>query len=111
MKVERLPLSYRLSSMEKGFAAHPEFAAAAIEELACVPICRYMRTFTEEWEELKETLGISDEEEESMTYLETARRIDNLWNETRDLEMLTNLLFLLSAPFQYCCKVRMEVLT
>lgn len=86
MKLQKLHLSERIQRLKNRQAAHPEYTAYIIQAWADMPIIDYFATEGEEKAEgvretLRSILGISEQEEKSMTYRDMAMRINHMRNQ------------------------------
>ncbi len=106
MSVNRISLVIRLDNLKNGYAANPEFNQKVIETFSSIPVCNYMASFEEENERLREILGISEEEEESLTYRDIACEINLLYRKPQRKQETYEAMRLLTLPFKRCYEER-----
>lgn len=68
MAVDKIPLPTRLERIRRGYASDPAFVPCAIQTMADTLLSTFMAAFPVEWEQLRNLLGITEEEEITLTY-------------------------------------------
>ena len=106
MAVNQIPLADRLDRIRRGYAGDPAFVPCAIQIMADTLLSTYMASFPAEWEQLRNLLGIAKEEENALTYAQTAARINKLFYKREAWGEIAEAINLLAMPVQKCYEER-----
>ena len=106
MAVDKIPLVVRLDRIRKGYAGDPAFVPCAIQTMADTLLSTYMASFPAEWEQLRNLLNIAEEEENTLTYGQTAARINKLLYKREAWGEIVEAINLLAMPVRKCYEER-----
>ena len=106
MTFQKLPLSTRLNNINTGYAAHPEYVPSAIQNMAETPLRIYLNNFDESRIRLSRLLQLTPQEEQTLTYRDTARRIAILRKTWPDIAAAAA--EILAAPLRKCYQERKD---
>lgn len=106
MQLERIPLETRIEKLKNGYAAHPEYIACCIKNMADAPISAYLYQFEDEKDKLALMLRMDTEALDTMTYKEVAYLIYERLLQSVDADILSKAADLLAAPIKHCFNER-----
>ena len=93
----KIPLEKQFSQVSKGMCVHPEYAPLTIRAWASMPIAAYLGTEGRRGA-FRRLLGITEEEENAMTYAEAAGLVGSWLDDDRLMPRAHQALRLLSEP-------------
>lgn len=95
----KIPLEKQFSQVSKGMCVHPEYAPLTIRAWASMPIAAYLGLGSGgRREAFRRLLGITEEEENAMTYAEAAGLVGSWLDDDRFTAQAGQALRLLSEP-------------
>ena len=95
----KIPLEKQFSQVSKGMCVHPEYAPLTIRAWASMPIAAYLGLGSGgRREAFRRLLGITEEEENAMTYAEAAGLVGSWLDDGRLMPRAHQALRLLSEP-------------
>ena len=106
MAVNQIPLADRLDRIRRGYASDPAFVPCAIQTVTDTLLSTYMARFPAEWEQLRDLLEITEEEENTLTYGHAAVRINELSYKKEAWEEIAEAINLLAMPVRKCYEER-----
>lgn len=72
-QVNKIPLAKRLERLREGHAGDPAYITSAIYTLANIPIREYLRAYPDDFHNLKQLLGVTEDELERMVFRDVAK--------------------------------------
>lgn len=93
----KIPLEKQFSQVSKGLCVHPEYAPLTIRAWASMPIAAYLGTEGRRGA-FRRLLGITEEEENAMTYAEAIERVGPWFDDDRFTAQADQALRLLAEP-------------
>lgn len=93
----KIPLEKQFSQVSKGMCVHPEYAPLTIRAWASMPIAAYLGTEGRRGA-FRRLLGITEEEENAMTYAEAIERVGPWFDDDRFTAQADQALRLLAEP-------------
>lgn len=106
MLIQKRPLSQQLNNLKTGCMAHPEYVHSAIQTMAETPLRIYLNNFDESRIRLSRLLQLTPQEEQTLTYRDTARRIAILRKTWPDIAAAAA--EILAAPLRKCYQERKD---
>lgn len=97
MEYAKIPLEKQFSQVSKGMCVHPEYAPLTIRAWASMPIAAYLGTGDRRGA-FRRLLGITEEEENAMTYAEAAGLVGSWFDDDRFTAQADQALRLLAEP-------------
>lgn len=97
MPYVKIPLKKQLDRIAKGLCVHPEYMPAAIRAWADMPISAYLGAENRRGD-FRRLLGITEEEEQAMTYSGAVSRIGPWFDDGRSVSGAHQALRLLAEP-------------
>lgn len=97
MEYAKIPLEKQLCQISKGLCVHPEYVPLTIRAWASMPIAAYLGTEGRRGA-FRRLLGITEEEENAMTYAEAAGLVGSWLDDDRLMPRAHQALRLLSEP-------------
>lgn len=95
----KIPLEKQFSQVSKGLCVHPEYAPLTIRAWASMPIAAYLDLGSgSRREAFRRLLGITEEEENAMTYAEAIERVGPWFDDDRFTAQADQALRLLAEP-------------
>lgn len=99
MEYAKIPLEKQLCQISKGLCVHPEYAPLTIRAWASMPIAAYLSLGSGgRREAFRRLLGITEKEENAMTYAEAIERVAPWFDDDRFTAQADQALRLLSEP-------------
>ncbi|MCI8514141.1 MAG: hypothetical protein HFI93_05865 [Lachnospiraceae bacterium] len=84
----RISLDMRLDRLKRGCASDPDYNIRVIRSWANTPLRIYMASLQEEFNRIGELLSLTENEKDTITYQEAAKRIDRITNQRTVYELL-----------------------
>lgn len=97
MEYAKIPLEKQLCQISKGLCVHPEYVPLTIRAWASMPIAAYLGTEGRRGA-FRRLLGITEEEENAMTYAEAIERVGPWFDDDRFTAQADQALRLLAEP-------------
>ena len=98
MEVARIPLDLRVMRIQDGHAGDSVFNQYAIWQLANMKINRWMAPYPEDEIDLQIELDVTDEEWETLSFMQVALRIQRMW-ERNGMDAIKGTLYHLAQSF------------
>lgn len=106
MKIKRIPMAERKFYLENNRAAHPEYNALLILNLAYTPLSSFFAWDASALPKLAKWMDISEETAGSMTYFQAAKIIDTM--RATAPYCADQAILLMAEPFQIYQRERMR---
>ena len=103
-KYEKISLDVQLEKLSQERCVYPEYTPLAIRAWAKMPLSVYLRTENRR-KEFRELLGITKEEECTMTYAEAASHIAPWFDDDRNAQRAQKALSLLAEPLYVAYRI------
>ena len=106
MVVARTTLKERVSRLNKGYPAHPEFPPCAIWSFANIPMSAYLTNYDLEMTALAEILGVPKDEFGDYTYKQVASELMELRDSAEYGEFFEEAVLHFTAPIRFFWQAR-----
>lgn len=108
-KVNQIPLDVRLKRLNDGYVSDSEYIFCLIQSMAETPIHVYLASFEDQRLRLRKLLGMTEEEDEALTYREAAARIHKMRLSPEKRQLADAAADILAAPLRKYFEERKDV--